>query len=82
MKNTLGKKYIEGIKSSLKNAEEHINDLEDRVVAITPVEQQKEKKNLNKRGLRDDWDNSKCTKICITGYQKKREEAKNLSEKI
>ena len=45
MKNTL-----EGINSRINKAEERISELEDRVVEITAVEQNKEKKNETKWG--------------------------------
>ena len=43
MKNTL-----EGINSILKDTEERISELEDRVVGITEAEQKKRKKNEKK----------------------------------
>ena len=43
MKNTL-----EGIKSRIPEAKEQISDLEDRMVEITAMEQNKEKKNEKK----------------------------------
>ena len=43
MKNTL-----EGINSKINEAEQHISELEYRVVAITVTEQNKEKKNEEK----------------------------------
>ena len=60
MKNTL-----EGINSSTTEAEQ-ISDLEDKMVAITAVEQNKEKiMKRNIDSLRDLWDNIKCTKVSI-----------------
>ena len=48
-------------------AEEQINDLEDRMVEITATEQNTEKRmRRNEDSLRDLWDNIKCTNICIT----------------
>ena len=43
MKNTL-----KGINSTITEAEEWINDLEDRMVEFTATEQNKKKKNENK----------------------------------
>ena len=61
MKNTLG-----GINSRIGDTEEYIGDLEDRIMEITQLEQQKG--NLNHENkLRDCWDNIKHTKIHITG---------------
>jgi len=60
MKNTL-----EGINSSTTEAEQ-ISGLEDKMVAITAVEQNKEKiMKRNIDSLRDLWDNIKCTKVSI-----------------
>ena len=60
MKNTL-----EGINSSTSEAEQ-ISGLEDKMVAITAVEQNKEKiMKRNIDSLRDLWDNIKCTKVSI-----------------
>ena len=48
---------LEGINSIKTEAEEQINDLEDRMVEITATEQNIEKKNEKKRdNLRDLWD--------------------------
>ena len=38
------KKSLEGIKSRITEAEERINDLEDKIVEITTTEQNKEKR--------------------------------------
>ena len=52
MKNTLG-----GISSRITEAEEHINHLEDRMVEIFAMEQNKEKRmKRNEDSLRDLWD--------------------------
>ena len=66
MKNTIMeiKNTLEGINSRVTEAEEWISDLEDKIVEITTVEQNKEK--IMKRtedSLRDIWDNSKDTNI-------------------
>ena len=47
MNNTINeiKNSLEGIKSRINEAEEGINDLEDKIVEITITEQKKEKKN-------------------------------------
>ena len=63
MKNTL-----EGINSGISEAEEQISELEDRMVEITAVEQNKEKRmKRNEDSLRDLWGNIKCTNIHIIG---------------
>ena len=61
MKNTL-----EGTSSRVTEAEEWISDLEDRMVEITAVEKNKEKRmKRNEDSLRDLWDNIKHTNIHI-----------------
>jgi len=57
MKNTL-----EGISGRITEAEEWISELEDRMVEITAVEQNKEKRmKRNEDSLRDFWDiKNKC----------------------
>ena len=71
MKNTL-----EGINSRITEAEEQINDLEDRMVEFTAVEQKKERMKRNEDSLRDLWDNIKCTNICIIGVPEGEEREK------
>ena len=59
---------LEDINSRITEAEEQINDLEDRMVGITAAEQNIEKRmKRNEDSLRDLWDNIKCTNICIIG---------------
>ena len=62
------KTTLEGINSRITEAEERISDLEDRMVEITAMEQNKEKrmKRIEDR-LRDLWDNIKRNNICIIG---------------
>ena len=63
MKNTL-----EGISSTLTEAEEQISDLEDRMVEFTAVEQNKEKRmKRNEGSLRHLWDHIKRMNINIIG---------------
>ena len=63
MRNTL-----EGINSKITEAEEWISDLEDRMVEITAVEQNREKRmKRNEDNLRDLWDNIKRNNIRIIG---------------
>ena len=50
MKVTEMKNSLEGIKNRLKNAEKQISDLEDRVVEITQVKQQKKLKRGQFKG--------------------------------
>ena len=57
---------LEGILSRITEAEERINDLEDRMVEIIATEQNIEKiMKRNEESLRDLWDRMKCTNIHI-----------------
>ena len=68
---------LEGIHSRVTEAEEQINDLEDRMVEITATEQNTEKRmRRNEDSLRDLWDNIKCTNIRITGVPEGEEREK------
>ena len=59
--------YWEANTSRITEAE-LTNDLEDRMVEITGIEQNIEKRmKRNEDSLRDLWDNIKCTNICIIG---------------
>ena len=65
---TIGRKNtLEGINSRIIKAEEQISNLEDRMVEITTMEQDKEKRNKkkNEEGLRDLWENIKHINIHI-----------------
>ena len=62
---------LEGIQSSITEAEAQINDLEDRKLEITVTEQNiEERMKRNEDSLRDLWDNTKCTNILILRVQK------------
>ena len=55
---------LEGINSRITEAEEQIGDREDKIVAITTAEQNKEKRTKRiEDSLRDLWDNIKHTNI-------------------
>ena len=63
---------LEGISSRQKDAEEQINNLQDRVVEIIQAEKQKRKNNFkNETSLRDLWDNIQCNNTCIQGVPEK-----------
>ena len=63
MKNTL-----ERINSRITEAEGQLSDLEDRMVEITSMEQNKAKRmRRNEDSLRDLWDNIKHNNIHIIG---------------
>ena len=71
MKNTL-----EGISGRVTEAEEWISELEDRMVEIIAVEQNKEKRmKRNEDSLRDFWD-IKWTNVCITWILERKERKK------
>ena len=73
---------LEAINSRITEAEEWINDVQDRVVfQITAPEQNIEKRmKRNEDSLRDFWDNIKCTNIHIIviaeGEERERENPK------
>ena len=70
MKNT-----VEGINSSITEAEEHISDLEDKMVEFTAAEQNKEKRMKRKEDSpRDFWGNIKCNNIHIIGVPEEERE--------
>ena len=53
---------LEGIKSRITEAAQQTSDLEDRMVEITAMEQNKENRmKRNEDNLRDLWDNIKYT---------------------
>ena len=84
MKNTITeiKNTVERINSRKTEAEERINDLEDKMMEITAREQNKEKRMKRiKDTLRDLWDNIKHNNIQIIGVPEEEEEKKG-SEKI
>ena len=62
------KTTLEGINSRITEAEERINDLEDRMVEFTAAEQNKEKRmKRNEDSLWDLWDNIKRNNIRLIG---------------
>ena len=73
------KNSLEGINSRITEAEERISDLEDKIVEITIIEQDKEKRMKRIEGsLRDIWDNIKCTNIQIKGVPEEKRKRKGL----
>ena len=73
---------LEGIQSRITEAEEWINDLEDKMMEITATEQNIEKRmKSNKDSLRDLCDSIKCTNICIIRVLEGEQREKGL-EKI
>ena len=76
------KNTLEGINSRISEAEEHINELEYKMVEITSEEQNKVKrKKRTEDSLRDLWDNIRCTNTQIIGVPEE-EEKKKVYEKI
>ena len=77
MKNTL-----ERINRRKTEAEEWMNELEDRMMEITAMEQKKEKiMKRNEDSLTDIWNKNKCTNIRTIGFPEEEEKEKG-SEKI
>ena len=65
---------LEGINSRITEAEEWMNDLENRIVEITATEQKIEKRmKRNEDSVRDPWDNTKCMKNHIPRRKLERE---------
>ena len=61
----------------MTEAEERINDLEDRMVEISAVEQNIGKRmERNEDSLRDLWDNIKGNNMCIIGIPEGEEKEK------
>ena len=75
------KNTLERINSKITEAEEQISDLEDRMMEITAVEQNKEKRiKINEDSLRVLWDSIKCTNIHIIGVPEGEEREKVLDK--
>ena len=73
---------LEVINSRITEAEEWINDLEDKMVETTATEQNIEKRlKRNEDSLRDLWDNTECTNTHIIGVPERGRREKGL-EKI
>ena len=84
MHNTINeiKNSLEGINSTVTEAEERISDLEDKRVEITTAGQNKEKRMKRfEDSLRDLWDNIKRTNMRIIRVPEE-EEKKKGTEKI
>ena len=76
---------LEGIHSRVIEAEEQINDLEDRMMEIIATEESVEKRmKKNEDSLRDIWDNIKHPNICIIGVPEgeERERPEKIFEEI
>ena len=73
------KNSLEGINSRITEAEERRSDLEEKIVEITTVDQNKEKRMKRIEGsLRDLWDNINATTFKLYGSQKKKRKRKGL----
>ena len=76
MNNTIAeiKNTLEGTDSIITEAEEWINELEDRMVEIIAEEQNKGKgMKRTEKSLRDLWDNIKCTNFQLIEVPKEEE---------
>ena len=68
------KNTLEGTNSRITESEEWISDLEDRMVEITAVEQNKGKRMKSiEDSLRDTWRNIKSTNIRVNGAPEEEE---------
>ena len=80
MNNTITemKTTLEGINSTITEAEERISDLKDIMVEFTAAEQNKEKRlKRNEDSLRDFWNNIKRNNIRIIGVPEREEREKD-----
>ena len=66
-------KSILGAINRLNNTEKCISDMEDRIIEITPSEEQTRKERKQNSAL---WDNIKCVDIHITQVPEKEEREK------
>ena len=73
---------LEGIKSTLEDIEEYINDLEDRVMVI--CSQNRENNNILKieNSLMNLWDSIKYTNIYIIRMPEKKKVSKMYLKKL
>ena len=72
---------LERINSRITEAGEWISDLEERMVEITAIKQNIEKRmKINADSLRDFWDNIKCINIHIIGVPEGEERERRLKE--
>ena len=75
-------KTLARINSRITEAEEWISDLLERLVEITAIKQNIEKRmKRNEDSLRDFWDNIKCTNIHIIGVPEGEERQREDSRK-
>ena len=56
---------LKGINSRITEAEERINDLENRLVEIAAAKQHRKKNEKHEDSLRDLWDDTKCINVRI-----------------
>ena len=77
------KNTLEGINSRISEAEEQINELEDKMVEVNSEEQNKVKRmKRTEDSLRDLWDNTKCTNFQIIGVPEEEEKKERVWEKF
>ena len=73
----------EGINSRITEAKEQISELKDRIVEITAMEQNKEKRMKRiEDSLRELWDNIKCTNIRIREVSEEEEKKKGTEKNL
>lgn len=86
MQNTITeiKNSLEATNSRIHDAEKLISEVQAKLVEITYAEQKREKKRLkrNEDGLRELWDNIKCTNIHTIGVPEGEEREKETEKNI
>ena len=74
---------LEGINSRITEAEEWINDLDDKILEVMATEHNRERRmKRNEDSLKDLRDSIKSTNILITGVQKEKKESGKIFEEI
>ena len=75
------KNTVAGTNSRITEAEEWVNEMEDRIVKISEAEQNKQKRmKKSEDSLRDHWDNIKHTNIQVIGVPEEEDKMKGCKK--